>query len=181
MHTVSACLSSEPTVRIGRSGTSQEAPKVAAPKGARGRPQTSSVSIAPLSPPQRRNPLQQENSAANKHPAMPPAQRHSSIALMLLQEHHQHRHIRGRHPRNPARRRKRPRTLLHQLLPRFNPKPGHFLIRQILRQQRLFHLPRVANQRLLSLQIALVLHRDFRLLLRRLAELPNLRRKLRQR
>ena len=27
------------------------------PKGARGRPQTSSVSIAPLSPPQRRNPL----------------------------------------------------------------------------------------------------------------------------
>ncbi len=133
------------------------------------------------SPPQRRNPLQQENSAANKHPVMPPAQRHLSIALMLLQEHHQHRHIRGRHPRNPARRRKRPRTLLHQLLPRFNPKPGHFLIRQILRQQGLLQLPRVANQRLLSLQIALILHRDFRLLLRRLAELPNFRRKLRQR
>ena len=38
-------------------------PKVAAPKGSRGRPQTSSVSIAPLSPPQRRNPLLAEKTS----------------------------------------------------------------------------------------------------------------------
>ena len=36
---------------------------MAAPKGSRGRPQTSSVSIAPLSPPQRRNPLLAEKTS----------------------------------------------------------------------------------------------------------------------
>ncbi len=69
---------------------------------------------------------------------------------------------------------------LHQLLARFNPKPGHFLVGQILRQQRLFHLPRVANQRLLSLQIASYFT-EIPPAPARLAELPNLRRKLRQR
>ena len=36
---------------------------VVRPKGSRGRPQTSSVSIAPLSPPQRRNPLLAEKTS----------------------------------------------------------------------------------------------------------------------
>ena len=39
---------------------------MAAPKGSRGRPQTSSVSIAPLSPPQRRNPLLAEKTSYSR-------------------------------------------------------------------------------------------------------------------
>ena len=42
---------------------------VCAAKGSRRRPQTSSVSIAPFSPPQRRNPLQHKNQLAQTHKA----------------------------------------------------------------------------------------------------------------
>ena len=50
------------------------------PKQSRGRPQTSSVSIAPLSPPQRRNPLQHKkstclNSQSRKHHCLLPPRR----------------------------------------------------------------------------------------------------------
>ena len=44
--------------------------KVATAKGSRGRPQTSSVSIAPLSPPQRRNPCLRERQAMSGRQAI---------------------------------------------------------------------------------------------------------------
>ena len=46
---------------------------VVRPKGSRGRPQTSSVSIAPLSPPQRRNPLLAEKTGYGRKSCNPVA------------------------------------------------------------------------------------------------------------